>query len=79
MPNKIRRLLIGAEVKFQHAYVVGNPQDMYFKGVKKQAIIHSIEETKKHYIISIFINDEVQEWQKRPKNDITTVEYEIEG
>jgi hypothetical protein len=78
MANKIRRLLIGAEVKQQFSYNVGGSQDVYIEGSPKKITIHSIDELEKYYIVNVGVGDEVQEWKKIPKNDITTVEYYID-
>lgn len=78
MANKIRRLCIGAEVKTQHIYFVGGEQRVFVDGKETKMIIHSIDETEKHYLINTKINNEVQTWKKIPKNSITTEEFFID-
>lgn len=75
MANKIRRLLIGKEVKEQFSYNVGGEQNIYIDKKPIKITIYSIEELENHYLVNVKFNDEIQEWKKLPKNDITTIEY----
>lgn len=75
MANKIRRLCIGAEVKNQHIYFLDGVQKLRIDGKETNVTISAIDETEKHYIVSVKFNGEIQEWKKIPKNDITTIEY----
>ena len=78
MPNKIRRLLIGAEIKNQHVYFLDGVQKLRIDGKETNITICAIDETEKHYIVSVKFNGEIQEWKKIPKNDITTAEYVLD-
>lgn len=78
MANKIRRLLIGKEVKEQFSYNVGGEQNVFIDNKPVKIMIHSIDETEKHYVVSVKFNDEIHEWKKLPKNDITTIEYQLD-
>lgn len=75
MANKIRRLLIGKEVKEQFSYNVGGEQTIFIDKKPIKIIIHSIDELENHYLVNVKFNDEVQEWKKITKNDYLTVEY----
>lgn len=75
MANKIRRLLIGKEVKEQFSYNIGGEQNVFIDKKPIKIIIHSIDELEKHFVINVKFNDEIQEWKKLPKNDITTIEF----
>jgi len=75
MANKIRRLLIGKEVKEQFSYNVGGEQNIYIDKKPIKIVIHSIDELENHYLVNVKFNDEVQEWKKIPKNDISTTEF----
>jgi hypothetical protein len=75
MANKIRRLLIGKEVKDQFSYNVGGEQNIYIDKKPIKIMIHSIEELEKHLVVNVKFNDEIQEWKKIAKNDCVTIEY----
>lgn len=78
MANKIRRLLIGKEVKEQFSYNVGGEQNIFIDKKPIKILIHSIEETENHFVVNVKFNDEIQEWKKLPKNDSVTVEFQLD-
>lgn len=75
MANKIRRLLIGKEIKEQHVYFVGGKQNVYIEGEKIPIEIESINEQEKNYLVNVKFNGEIQEWKLIPKSDSVTVEF----
>lgn len=75
MANKIRRLLIGAEIKEQFSYNVGGEQNIFINNKPIKIVIHSIDELEKHFVVNVKFNDEIQEWKKLPKNNITSQEF----
>lgn len=78
MANKIRRLLIGKEVKEQFSYNVGGEQNIFIDKKPIKILIHSIEELENHFVVNVKFNDEIQEWKKLPKNDSVTVEFQLD-
>jgi len=78
MANSIRRLSIGKEVKEQFHFVVGGQQNVMIDGSVKKIAIHSIDENETNYSVNMKIDDEVQEWKRIPKNDITHVEFTLD-
>lgn len=78
MANKIRRLLIGKEIKEQHVYFVGGKQNVYIDNAKKEIEIFSIDEVENGYIVNVKFNGEIQEWKRLPKNDVTTLEFYLD-
>ncbi len=78
MANKIRRLSIGAEITNQFHFIVGGQQNVTIDGEVKRIAIHSIDENETNYSVNMKIDDEVQEWKRVPKNNITHVEFTLD-
>ena len=78
MSNKIRRLSIGAEIKEQFHIGVGTNFPVFIEGKKQDRVVSNIEETENHFLVYSKCDGEIQLWKKIPKNNITTIEYEIQ-
>jgi len=78
LPNKIRRICIGVEPKNQFVYSVGGIFPLTVNKTRKEVVIENIEDSEKYFLIYVNTGGEVQLWKKIPKNEFTTVEFEID-
>jgi hypothetical protein len=78
MQNKIRKISIGAEVKSQFHYILNGAFPVPIDGKISQKTISEFVETETGYEIYLKSGTEVQLWKTIPKNDITTIEFEID-
>lgn len=78
LPNKIRRICIGVEPKNQFVYSVGGIFPLKIDQKTKEVKVENIEDSEKYFLIYVNTGGEVQLWKKIPKNEFTTVEFEID-
>ena len=78
MPNKIRKLSIGSEVKERFVYAVRDDVP-FFRENKKDILedffLVEIVECENHFNLYLKNNDEVHLWKKEPKNQNTSIEF----
>ena len=78
MANTIRRLCVGLDPKNQFIYSIDGEFSVKIKDKQQRISISNIEESEKHFLVYVKVNDEVQLWKKLPKNDNTTIEFELD-
>lgn len=78
MDNKIRKISIGKDIKEQFHYILNGKFPVPIDGKVVEKTISDFVENETSYDVYLRSGNEVQLWKTLPKNDITTVEYQID-
>lgn len=77
--NRIRAVFVGKEPDHAMRYIVDNEHKVIIGGKPEKRKISQIIEDAEHFFVYLSnAENESMMWRKIPKNECTTVEFEIE-